>query len=556
MLQIVHLNAWSLIHHFDDIACLVSSVHPDILAVSETWLNSSVGDGEVHIPGYCLLRCDRSRCGGGVAIYFAVHLSCCILSHGPSSSGVEYLWVSIDSRLFSSPLVLGCFYRPPSLPTQSVQDVCDSIERMMTTKRNVIACGHFNVDMTALHKPHSKLLFNFLTSHSLQQPINSPTQFSATSHSILDLLIVTSDVPISKSAVLDLAISDHLPIQLDINCNIPKPPSHIVTRRSFKNFSKESFEEDLSVVSWCILDVFDHPNDKVEVFNTILLDVLNQHAPVKTVRIKKKPAPWFTTSIRKEMDVRNKLFKVFEKNRLTESWEAFKIQRNSVTSLQRKAKKQYFHRLLKNNVHPSTLWNTLKAAGATPPSQENWSSFNMSLPSIADSLNTHFVSVSSASPPSLPPSPASDPVPPLQPALSLSSTTPAWCEEAFGSLKVRCSSGLDGIPSIALIAGRSVICYPLSSILNSSISSFVFPESWKCAWVKPLHKGGDRASPSNYRPISLLLVSSKLLEKCIQQQYLPILSRAIFFSLFNLASDLVTQHRHFCFTAWTLGTRP
>ena len=46
----------------------------------------------------------------------------------------------------------------------------------------------------------------------------------------------------------------------------------------------------------------------------------------------------------------------------------------------------------------------------------------------------------------------------------------------------------------------------------------LFPESWKCAWVKPLHKGGDRASSSNYWPISLLPVSSKLLEKCIQQQ--------------------------------------
>ena len=81
-----------------------------------------------------------------------------------------------------------------------------------------------------------------------------------------------------------------------------------------------------------------------------------------------------------------------------------------------------------------------------------------------------------------------------------------------------CAVGLDNIPSTALIAAHSVICYPLSSILNSSITSSVFPEPWKCASIHPLHKGGDRANPSNYRPISLLPVSSKLLEKHVQQQ--------------------------------------
>lgn len=123
MLHVVHLNTRSLLRHFDDVACLVSSVHPEVLALSVTWLDSSVGDGELYLPGYTLFRCDRSRCGGGVAVYCADHLSCSVLSCGPSSSGVEYIWASIDCRLFSSPLVLGCFYRPPSLPSQSVQDI-------------------------------------------------------------------------------------------------------------------------------------------------------------------------------------------------------------------------------------------------------------------------------------------------------------------------------------------------------------------------------------------------------------------------------------------------
>ena len=127
-----------------------------------------------------------------------------------------------------------------------------------------------------------------------------------------------------------------------------------------------------------------------------------------------------------------------------------------------------------------------------------------------------YVAVSFASSASLPCPTVS--VPPPESKLSLTFTAPAWCEESLASLRPRCTPGLDEIPSSALITGRSVICYPLSSILNSSISSSVFPSSWKCAWVKPLHKGGDRTSPSNYRPISLLPVSSKLLEKCVQQQ--------------------------------------
>ena len=261
------------------------------------------------------------------------YLSCSVISCGNTSSGVEVLWASIACQSLSSPLTLGCFYRPPSLPTESVSEVCDSIESMMTTKKYVIACGDFNIDMADLSEPYSKLLHDFLTSHSLQQPINAPTRFSASSQSILDLFILSSDIPISESHVLDLPISDHLPILLDIHCKVPKPPPpSLVTRRSYKNFSKSDFEKDLSFVPWSILDIFDNPDDKVHIFNALFLDVLDMHAPLKTVRVKRNPAPWVTKSIRDEMDRRNSLYRVFKKYRSMVSWDAFKAQRNCVRS--------------------------------------------------------------------------------------------------------------------------------------------------------------------------------------------------------------------------------
>ena len=221
----------------EDIVCLMRTVHPDVLVISETWLDSSVVDSELCIPGYLLFCADCSWCGGGVTLYCVDHLSCSIFFCGNTVSGVEVLWASIACHSLSSPLTLGCFYRLPSLPTESVSELCDSIELKMTTKKYVIACGDFNIDMVDLSKPYSKLLHDFLTSHSLQQPINAPTRFSASSQSILDLFILSSDIPISESHVLDLPISHHLPNLLDIHCKVPKPPPRcLVTRRSFKYF--------------------------------------------------------------------------------------------------------------------------------------------------------------------------------------------------------------------------------------------------------------------------------------------------------------------------------
>lgn len=68
-LKIVHLNARSILCHLDDVQCLVNSQRPDILAVSESWLGPSISDAEVSLPGYSIYRSDRSRSGGGIAVY-------------------------------------------------------------------------------------------------------------------------------------------------------------------------------------------------------------------------------------------------------------------------------------------------------------------------------------------------------------------------------------------------------------------------------------------------------------------------------------------------------
>ena len=57
-----------------------------LVLLSLTWLDPSVDNSEINLPGYSLFRSDRNRCGGGVVVYCANHLPCSVLSCGPSLS--------------------------------------------------------------------------------------------------------------------------------------------------------------------------------------------------------------------------------------------------------------------------------------------------------------------------------------------------------------------------------------------------------------------------------------------------------------------------------------
>ena len=55
-------------------------------------------------------------------------------------------------------------------------------------------------------------------------------------------------------------------------------------------------------------------------------------------------------------------------------------------------------------------------------------------------------------------------------------------------------------------------------MFNSSLALGIFPDKWKVAKIIPLFKGGDRASVNNYRPVSLLPMLGKLLEKIVHDR--------------------------------------
>ena len=99
------------------------------------------------------------------------------------------------------------------------------------------------------------------------------------------------------------------------------------------------------------------------------------------------------------------------------------------------------------------------------------------------------------------------------------------------------AAGLDDIGAKILKISAPVISPILSRIFNASICSSKFPERWKKAKVVCIHKAGDTSKTSNYRPISLLPLLSKVLERHIAISLNSYLQR------FALLSDVQSGFR-------------
>ena len=84
------------------------------------------------------------------------------------------------------------------------------------------------------------------------------------------------------------------------------------------------------------------------------------------------------------------------------------------------------------------------------------------------------------------------------------------------SLKTNKAIGLDNIS--ARLLKCSTISLSITKLFNLSIRSGKFPGIWKCSKVSDLFKSGDRTNATNYRPISVLSILSKILERAVHSQ--------------------------------------
>ena len=215
-----------------------------------------------------------------------------------------------------------------------------------------------------------------------------------------------------------------------------------------------------------------------------------------------------------------------------EDWRLFRSIRNRVTALIRRDKKLWEQEKLDSSLNNSEqTWRTVKSwlnwGSSGPPTQLVCDGKIVSSPSrIANIMNNFFTDKVKSLRNKIP-AERSDPLSKFKEAMhqrtcvfKLKKTTEAEVLEVISQLKNSSSSGIDYIDTRTIKLIAELIAPSLVHIVNLSIETSKFPDAWKIAKVVPLLKGGtcDPLLPKSYRPVALLPIFSKILEKIVFRQ--------------------------------------
>ena len=143
---ILHINSRSLLRHIHELRLILKDQTPSLIAITETWLDSTIHNIEVEVGGYRIERLDRNRHGGGICLYIAEGIKYKRRADLETQES-EILW--IDAKIGHTKLIFGCVYRPPNNHLDIFDHLEDSIREIRRSgKQEVILIGDFNCDCT------------------------------------------------------------------------------------------------------------------------------------------------------------------------------------------------------------------------------------------------------------------------------------------------------------------------------------------------------------------------------------------------------------------------
>lgn len=526
LISMMHLNIQSFKPKIDIINSELKDF--DILCFTESWLHNAVSDNDLLLNGFDPPhRKDRTdRAGGGVLV-FCKDFLCSKRRDDLEIHGLENIWIEINVK--PEKYLIGTFYRPPNSSNDKWNLIEESIEKAIDTKtKNIIITGDFNENQLGENDTKIKILSN---NFGLKQLISLPTSFSENTSTLIDLIITNNPEKILYRAVrqpfLDINVRYHCPVVALINAE--KQKCTVIRRKIwlYNQGNYDLYRTKIQETDWD--QIFENNNNIDKITKTItetILSIASETIPNRIITIRNHDLPWITNEIKKLMRKRDRIRRKAKRTNNQNLWNTFKTYRNKVIDNLRAAKLKYHENLcqkIKSNEFTNKDWWSLVKKVSNLSSKPNSINVLMNKNNElitddidkANHLNSYFASQSIiADNDKEIPSEGTN-LPRHDCFIDDVIITPTDVSDALKLLNVNKASGPDQLSPILLKEAINELSIPLHRLYNLSLATKTFPSFWKIAHIVPVHKKEDPKIVTNYRPISLLCVISKIFEKCM-----------------------------------------
>ena len=548
-LLIIHLNCRSLTFK-EELIQILKETGADIICLSETWFDQSVPLEAIVPKGYKIIRKDRSDLfkkkynkskdgrGGGVAVMYKNSLK--IVERKDLNDPVEdFLWVQVKS---SVSFLLGILYRPDysKLFTEN-SNFEDHLQRVLEISKNVVITGDFNVDLFQDNSSETKNLKSMLHTYGFKQHLKKPTRICPTTFkkSLLDHFWTLNEQVIVKNADTFVGISDHFGTYLQLNLKKPKNIKKKIKFRSFKKYKSDMFNADLKAA----LDSSDlkthienkDVNKATDLLVKIITNTANSHAPLieRKIAAERPDPPWYTPELCDAIQNKNEVLTDFLKTRDLSLKLRLKLESKKVARMKRIQKRSYIvDKIEEYKTDISKLWKLLnflsgrqKSERVTPEclSQEKVDAHNKFFATVGVTVQEKLGGLAGDG--SAPEGCKSSPIgsPKLQ--FHFKKESEKNVAKLFDKLKNNVATGIDTLNAKIIKDSKSSILQYLTELINLSFETGVFPDSMKIAIISPIFKEGDPDDITNYRPISVLPILSKLFERAAANQIVDFLEK-------------------------------
>lgn len=527
-LSILHLNIRSLWNddHYNNLLHRLAlfDICFDVIVITETWINHEAHVQYRAIPGY---RCEyfirEGKKGGGIMVY--IHESCQYSLVNTSVDQCENVWMELDS-VKKGKVVVGALYRPPADDVQSfITSLSLVMERISHSKKKCIIVGDINIDLSS---PSSSNYNDIVHGAGFKHCILIPTRETRDTSTIIDHLLTNVDKAFVESGTIDTDISDHKMIfgtfhDLDTKFDAKSCD----TRYSFKGYKKEHFLDQLSQKSDELESIL-HIDDVQEAYEAlckIITEACTEYKKTSQKRHAKIKKPYISKGLLTSINRRDKLHAKVKKQPFNDDLlRKFNLYRSNLKKLLKVAEKNYYQeRFLQCKNNPRKTWQTIsevlnkKPNGSLFPKQViNESGNKITDPKeLTNTFNNFFTSIGSTLSAKFDHTSTGTTGPSLEQSIFFRPVSDSEMLDLIDSLNIHKSMGFDFIHPRFIKDAKDLIYKQLMHIFNLSLAQGIVPDSMKVAKVIPVFKKGDTKVLGNYRPISILPILSKLLEKIV-----------------------------------------